>query len=212
MGKGGIKMHEPTNNFELFSEGNLSDKFLSVKTEDLKNKIEKLPEEKILEADEERVVEVYYKEYYVQPLEIDAENVKKDLSRKMINESDFPESARLSRDLRPGKSYSVKVAVYCLPFTGNSGLFYYAPSKRLMCPFNAHIKKSFVCFEIEVFSGDAKTVKNEFSSMVNNLKKQIEYINNEVAQYNNALKDNIKDILKSRKDRIIEDKKFLEEL
>ncbi len=203
-------MYLPT--IKLFSKGSLSDNFLSVKTGRIKNKIELETKEKILDSDEGAVVEEYYKEYYVQPIEIDTENVKKDLYEKKVYGGDFPESARFSRDLDPGKSYPVKVAVYYLPFTGNSDLFHYVPSKRLMWTVDAYIKEPFVCFEIEAFSKDAKTVKNEFSSMVSNLKKQIEYINNEVARYNNALKDTIKDIFKSRKDRIIENKKFLEEL
>lgn len=203
-------MYKPT--VKLFSKGSLSDNFLSVKTGRIKNKIELETKEKILDSDEGAVVEEYYKEYYVQPLEIDTENVKKDLYEKMIHGGEFPESARFSRDLDPGKLYLVRVAKYCLPFTGNSNLFHYVPSKSLMYHFDADIKNSFICFEIEVFSKDAKTVKNEFSSIVSNLKKQLEYINNEVAIYNNTLKDAIKDIFKSRKDRIIENKKFLEEL
>ena len=204
-------MYERTDDFKLFSKGSLSDNFLSVKTKNIKSQIEELPDKKILEMHEERVVELFYKEYYVQPLEIDAENVKKHLYEKMINGDDFP-SARYSHGLDPKKSYPVKVVVYCLPFTGNADLFYYAPSKRLMGVFDPYKKESFVCFEIEVFSKDAKTVKNEFSSMISNLKKQIEYTNNEVAQHNNTLEGTIKDIFKSRKDRAIENKKFLEEL
>lgn len=203
-------MYKPNNN--LFSKGSLSDNFLSVKTRSIKNKIEMVIEEKILDTDEESAVEEYYKEYYVQPIEIDTENVKKDLYEKKVYGGNFPESARFSRDLDPGKSYPVRVALYRIPFTGDSDLFYYAPSKKLMRPFDASINKPFLNFEIEVFSKDAQAVKNEFSSMVSDLKKQIEYINNEVASYNNTLKDTIRDVFKSRKNRIIENKKFLEEL
>ena len=203
-------MYKRNDDFKLFSKGSLSD-FLSVKTKNLKSQIEELPEEKILHMHERQIVDLYYNEYHVKPLEIDAENVKPYVYRKDVLGSDFP-SARYSHGLDTKKSYSVKFAVYCLPFTGNADLFYYAPSKRLMGVFDPYIKESSLCFEIEVFSKDSKTVKNESSSMISNLKKQIEYMNNEVAQYNNALKDNIKDFLKSRKDIIIEDKKFLEEL
>ncbi len=210
MNKGGVEMYKRTDDFKLFSKGSLGD-FLSAKIENIKSQIEELTDKKILELHEGKVVDLYYKEYHLQPLEIDTKNAKKDLHEKKVSGADFP-SARYSHGLDPKKLYPVKVAVYCLPFTGNSDLFYYLPSKRSMAPFDYYKEKTFICFEIEVFSKDAKTVKRESSSIVSNLMKQIEYTNNEVEQYNNDLRDTIKDIFESRKDRAIENKKFLEEL
>jgi len=195
-------------NFKIFAGNNLSD-FLNDKSKAIQDEIEDWDEDKILNSEEKYFVDQYYKRYYLKTLSVDSENVKKYLDKKKISGDEFP-SGRF--DVEPGKEYSVRIAVYCLPFTGNVDLFHYKPSKRILNTYEVYLKDGFICFEIEDFTRNAEDVKSAADTRISFIKNQLKNVNNEVQEYNNNLRSKIRNLYEDRKKRIIDNKKFLESL
>jgi len=180
-------------NFKLFS-GKLDDLF-SKKRGSIKKEINDLGEIEILKRS------------------INDEEIEKPTNR-MIDADKFPESVRGSRDLKSGKLYEVKDITCRISFEGNPDLFYYKPSKKSTDWFaEAYFTiEGHLCFYITDYKNDPKEVKKEFDSMIGNLKKQINYINYEVKEYNETLREAITEILKNRKNKIKNDEEYFKKL
>lgn len=195
---------------KIFAEDKLSN-LIDENINQIKNDIENEDEDNILDSNENEFIEKYYLKYHLEPLEINFEEFEKDRCRKKLPSSMFPRNY----DVRPGKSYSTLIIIYKLPFSGNSELLRYRPSKKWISSWTREVyllNNTYVCFEIIPFSRDAKSVKDEAKNIMNSMRQQLEYLNSEIDSYNNNLKSQIKNFYNGRKKRIEDDKKFLESL
>jgi len=194
--------------FKIFAEKKLGALF-----EENKSKIEKAlenePEEGILNSSERDFIEKYYKQYYLEIVELDFENYEKEKYEDKVLGKEFPDSRY---DVDSNKEYNVLTIIYCFSFTGNPNLFYYMPSKRILWTTEAYIKGSSLCFEIRAFSRDPEIVKGEANNIIGEIKKQLQNLIMEVNNYNDTLRNYVKGVFNNRRKRVQDNQKFFNSL
>lgn len=117
------------------------------------------------------------------------------------------------------KKISEYAFVYHLPYTGNSDLFQYAPSTRLIWTKEIFIEGMFaglegeyVCFEVMSIRKTSEDVKREAEKIIDNLKKQLEHLTHEVENYNAQLETKIKRKFEERKQSFLKKNHILASL
>ena len=106
-------------------------------------------------------------------------------------------------DVRPGKSYPKDVVVYHLPFIGDKQLLRLSPSKRLLWTIPVYLTDSCLCFEIIAFRENPKDIERDANSNIGNIKNQGGNLVKEVTEYNSNLRQKIKEVFYSRKQKIL---------
>jgi hypothetical protein len=185
--------------FKLFGSKNLSNLIDEIKNQ-IKSYIDVKEENYLLSVNEQDYINYLYEEHKINKIYIDFEDIKlSDYEKKIII---IPERDRISQ-----------VVVYQLPIKGNQSLLNYRPDIKYIDHFpDVYIEGNYLGFEIEVLTKDSNDVKREAGSVLNTIKKQSNFINDEVNTFNNELKGYIKDVVSSRKKRIFDNRKFLEAL
>ncbi|MBI2647410.1 hypothetical protein HYW99_02945 [Candidatus Woesearchaeota archaeon] len=141
--------------------------------------------------------------------------VKEDKIYVDKSEEDVDVSQDRRRDVfdrsRPLYVKGLKVS-YHIPFEGDRELFKYQTSSFTYSPPRAEIRSNEIIIEVIELDHNTESVKKEFEQNFNEIKKWLNWVNQEITQFNNSLDGNIEHKIKTRKDKLIKDKNLVSEL
>jgi hypothetical protein len=179
--------------------------FLAQKKKALLNTVEHIKAEDFLEIDEKDLVNSLVDKFKVEAPIIDFESVWVSNYEKYIPAELFHPSFNVHQ----GKSYPKQVAVYHLPFTGDGELFQYTPSQFMLWSPEVYIEEQNVCFEIINFYRDTEELKKEAQRSIDAIKFFSDALLQDVGSYNVQLRDNVEQLVKARKQKLLDDSSLL---
>lgn len=189
----------------LFSDNNLRD-YLRERLDFVLNKIDNHDPEKFLNTSVHDLEDYYYSHYMVDPIELHEDKIVADVEDTKIDVSN--ERGRYIRDRNkpfyiPGTLTSIEV-----PFTGNEQLLYMRASTFTHSPPMARVKGNTLIFRTASQNPSSDEIQKEFNSWFNQLKKLLSYSKKDINQFNNDLKQKIKNKLKQRREKLLSDREL----
>ena len=95
------------------------------------------------------------------------------------------------------------VIVYHIPYQGNSDLFKYSPTPKLIWSWDVFLEEQSICFEIIMGGQDKEKITNEVNSVLKNMKQQLAYVNHQIDTYNKEVKTKIETTFKKIKQELL---------
>lgn len=182
----------------IFAEKDLREYLEQQKTAVVRS-IESEKDDYLLNVNERDYIAFKVSECYVEPLQINEDQISASSSEQMIPAEYFPASFWVER----GQSYKKDVIKFHVPFSGNPQLLHCMPSSRLMWSMDVEISGNEFCFEIINFSDDVETIKRDKDSNIKSILQQLRNVIAEVESYNASLEPQIKQAFDARKQRIL---------
>ena len=193
----------------LFNNGFLRN-FVQQREAKLFSEIESQEENYILGVDAQE-----FKKYLIEKYQLTSPTVKEDKIYVDKSEEDVDVSQDRRRDVfdrsRPLYVKGLKVS-YHIPFEGDQELFKYQTSSFTYSPPRAEINGNEIVIEVIELDHNTESVKREFEQNFNEIKKWLNWVNQEITHFNNSLDGNIEHKIKTRKDKLIKDKNLVSEL
>jgi len=112
------------------------------------------------------------------------------------------------RDIRDrsGPVYLKGISItISLPFEENSELFNYKPSRFYFNPARGAIKDKELHIIYETLEHDKEKIKQAYEHDINSVKKYLDFINRQIDSYNQELDGFIREIVKIRKKKLLDD-------
>lgn len=194
----------------FYTKGSLKD-YLEKRKSKIKEEIYQLDENYILNVSEEDLVKALVdkytlitptlkldKKYLLEPKEIDVD-VSKDPNRFIIDRS---------------KPYYIKGTLNTLviPFEGDEELFYYQLNEFPMnIPLGA-ISHNELHLSYEMTHQDPEYLKKAINKDIENIQYHLNRVKIQVDDFNNSLESYIRNLIKTRKDKLIKDRNLLSSL
>ncbi len=181
---------------------------LAQKYNQVKEKVENYTNEEIMANDIEFLIENLYQEFYVEPVSIMDEDFskRKVVQKKIIKYID--PFFRGSYDAEYVEVDGIK-ATFFYPFSGDRELFYCRASVFLLGDYpDIEVKNGYVEIRVEATLQETKQAESGAKilscaeAQIKEIKKGIEYANENVNTYNNGLKYKIKKLLEERKTKV----------
>ncbi len=180
--------------FNLFSEGELSDLFRTEK-KIISDKILKKPLPKT-RSGKEKLAEQYFKKHHFEPLSINFDRIRKE---KYISKA----SKYLKNPKRIVNMEKVLFITYRFPFKGNSTLLHYIPAGGIRnWTERVFISHNSIGFEKVTYIHSKEDFHQEIEEVLGVIKKEIGLINNQIKNYNESLKDYINKLITQRSQKL----------
>ena len=193
----------------LFSERHLSD-VLSDKERGLSAEITALDEGRVLKTTPEALSDYLVEKYRVDPLELNESAIEVDYSDARVDVSHRFEYGGFDRG-RPTYVTGTRITFY-VPFTGDSELFRYAPSRVSLSPPRATIQANLLVFVYERPAQEASQIKREFEQDLQQVRNHIEWMSGDVLKFNSTLRQKASQGVDSRREKLHQDRGIVEDL
>lgn len=195
----------------LFSKGGSLRDFLESQKKGIKEKIYKFLEDYILNVNEQDFINAIVNEYTFQP------PILKNESIYTLNpeEIDVDVSQDSLRDIIDrSKPFYIKGTsiTIVIPFDGNSILFDYRPSTFTSIRPEGEIRGSEIYLSYTTVDHSSKIIKNSYKGDLANIQKHLEWVKNDVEQYNQSLNEYAKRIFIKRKQKLLKDRDLVSSL
>lgn len=162
-----------------------------------------LGEDYVLNVNEEEYVNYLIEEYTLSVPVIHFEDARIE-PRKVLVEFDQPSHWMTS------KAIERNVIRYIIPIEGDANLLNCRPSSFLISGFGLfHYSSGRIYTDIMVADGDPERVNREFEDRKDSFSKMIGFLQKDICSYNNSLPETASNIFFSKKERIIQDNRFL---
>ncbi|MBI4040120.1 hypothetical protein HY389_02065 [Candidatus Daviesbacteria bacterium] len=195
-----------------FTKGYFGD-VLRSQNEKLKNKIHSEETDYILNVNEDEYVDHLVSEFSIDPPILDVENKFITHEEKMVPADRHPRESFFIID---NKSFPRQVIKYHIPFSGEIEVISFKPSTSLLWTIELeheiNDEGEFLCFELINFTNDAEKIKRDSEQNLSNLQKQFGNLANEVNNYNTSLLEEIRRLLRERKEGLKSTNSFLDQL
>lgn len=182
--------------------------FLRDSAERMKNSVDDESEDYILNVPEDSYVEHLASRFSLAPPILDLAGMAVDQVTVEVPAELFPSRF----NVYPGKRYSRPAYVVHIPFSGDPKLLRLTPSTRFMNAVDVWIEDSTLCFEVLIFSDDAKAIRSEIDHNLDLISKEAQTLQQEAEAYNLALPDRARTLLTTRKAKILANRKTLAEI
>ena len=193
--------------FHMF-DGKQVSEFLERKTQEIRNTIQKEPEDFILNVNEEEYIQYLVATFTIETPNIDFEGMFIDYYEKEIPAEEFPQGVYV----RPGKTYPKQVIVYHLPFTGNEKLFHFTPREfQFWYPY-VFIESNCVCFEFVIFGNDLAETQTRANQNIESIKFFMTKLTQEADAYNAPILSMVEGLFKARKQMFLDNRKMFASL
>lgn len=190
-----------TRNF-LFNDGELR-RFLDSRKRELFQEIQDQDTNYILNVSISDLCDHLNDKYKLDAPVLDEENITVDQQEKDIDVSRDPDRAIFDRN-RPCYLKGTRVTFF-IPFSGDSELFRYQPSSFTDVHPKGTIKGNELCISFDGIDQDHEKVKQDFNRKLNDIKKWLCWIANDVAQFNESLPKEIETKVKIRGGKLLKD-------
>jgi len=94
---------------------------------------------------------------------------------------------------------------FCVPYEGDKELFRWHPSTSTMSPPMARVDETEILFIYKLTNHDAEAVKNQFNRDLEEVKKWLGWVGNDIAQFNAQLKGKAGGRITARREKLIKD-------
>ena len=193
----------------LFSDRHLSD-VLSDKERRLSAEITSLDEERVLKTSPDALCDYLFEKHRVDPVELDESAIEVEYGDAQVDVSHRFEYAVFDRG-RPTFVTGTMIAFY-VPFTGDSDLFKYAPSRFSLSPPRATIQGSLLVFVYERPAQEASQIRQEFERDLQQVRNYIEWMSGDVLNFNSTLRQKAAQLVESRREKLHQDRGIVENL
>ena len=201
--------------FNIFWEQTLEDVF-NRNGMKIKSKIESEERKYLCSTDEEEYINSLFEDLKIEIIDITFDEIVVSDNEREVNAEDImSESWRIA--VEPGERCLVHFLIYHVPIKGNLELLHCKPKSHI-CLNTCQVwienenDKSNLCFEIMDLKNTPEELKKRTRERLGFIKQQYEYIINNVNTYNENLEDEIRSILKSRKEKVLQQIKILKSL
>ena len=167
----------------LFRDANLSD-VLTGQEQAMSREIESLDEARVLNTSPEDLCDYFVEKYRVDAIEINESGIQADYGDARVDVSNRFEYGLFDRGL-PTYVTGTRVTFY-VPFSGDSQLFKYRPSRFTLNPLRADVRGNELVFVYDRTTQEAPNIRSEFERDLKNVKDHIVWIASEVHQFNSA--------------------------
>jgi hypothetical protein len=173
--------------------------------------VSKMSKENLSEGSLAEIESTVLKDIQVDQIILTEDEITVDQIETKIDVSRDPMRAIFDRS-RPFFIDGIKV-IYYLPFTGDSELFKCRPNQFNFNPPRANrITKDELIFEFNAIDGKVSETRPAFERILSDLRLWIGWINNQVEQFNESIKEPIRLKINSRRQLIDESKKQINDL
>ena len=183
----------------LFITYNLSNIIL-VQDQKLSEEISNLTQAHIFGVDEGELINYFVDKYEINPLIIDTENVT--IAQSEVNIDVSQDQLRFIRDRsHPYYIKGIRISYY-IPYNGDKNLFFCRASTfSSLLPFG-EVNESEVVVTIDSLEDTPEKIKEIYSRNLSNIQQHIAWVNNDVAGFNNSLKNKISNLINARKNKL----------
>ena len=185
----------------LFDGGYLDDA-LRAQGQKMRDEINSLDENQILNTSEEDLCNYFFEKYKVEVLQIDESQIQIDYGDARINVRDYGRLVSLT---------GTRVTFY-IPFSGDPGLFKLQPSMFSVNPPRAKVRGREIVMIYERTTTEAKQIKNEFESELTRLKNYLQCIERDITPFNSSIRETASQGIKVRREKILRDRDLVENI
>jgi hypothetical protein len=195
----------------LFNIDRPLSKYLENKKLEVKREIYELKEDYILNVSEEDLAKALVEKYTFEPPKLMIDKIYSLEPKEIdVDVSQDPNRNILDRSRPPFRKGTLITIV--IPFEGDEELFYYQPSTYYSGTLKGNIQENNLFLEYKITHHDAEALKKDIDHDIKWIQFHLKYVENDVNNYNNSLENYIKNLIKTRKDKLLQDRNLLSSL
>jgi len=182
--------------------------YLEIKKSEIKEKIEGLSEEYILNVSEEDLVKSLEEKYILNPPILKIDEIYQ-LDPKDIDVEIAGEEQRLLY----GRAY-IKGTLFTIiiPFEGDGGLFNYRPSSFFPVFPQGEIHRNELFLKYTIINHNRENLKRMIDHDIELIQSYLEHVKRDVDNFNNLLEDYIRNLITTRKEKFLKDRNLARSL
>jgi len=185
--------------------------YLENKKLEVKREIDELKEDYILNVSEEDLTKALVEKYILETPKIMIDKIYSLEPKEVdVDVSQDPNGNILDRSRPPYRKGTLFTIV--IPFEGDKELFYYQPSAYCSGTRKGNIQENKLFLEYKITHHDAEALKKDRDHDIEWIQYYLKYVENDVNNYNNSLENYIKNLIKTRKDKLLQDRNLLSSL
>jgi len=197
-------------NYLFYKGGSLRD-FLESQKKGIKGEIYKFREDYILNVNEQDFINAIVNKYTLRPPILEKGSIYT-LEPEEVNVDVSHDSLRDIIDRsRPHYIKGTSITII-IPFNGDEVLFYYRPSTFTTILPKGEIRDSEIYLSYTTVNHNNEIIKNSYKGDLANIQKHLEWVKNDVEQYNQSLNEYIKNIFIKRKQKLLKDRDLVSSL
>lgn len=194
----------------FYTKGYLRD-YLEHRKSEIKEEIYQFDEDYILNVSEEELTKVLVEKYSLEP-PILRLNEKHLLEPKEVDVDVSQDPNRVIFDRSRPFYIKGTLTRLVIPFEGNEELFYYQPSTCLTIIPRGKIFRNELYLEYTTTCHDPEFLKKEIEHDILQIQSYLNWVKNDVDNFNNSLENYIRDLIKTRKDKLLQDRNLVSSL
>lgn len=186
--------------------------YINNQREKIKNTIQALSDTQILNTKLEDLIDYYYDIFYIQPISLYMNKISSSLEKSKTEQyNPFHDMGLGEPRIFLVDSYKIN---FNIPFDGDENLLYISPSQRILARFpidgfaNQYSKEfltsimfsiNIVCSDLEKKENPQNYIDSLFQKEFKSYQQMVQYLNNDISNYNSTLRNYIEDLLNKRK-------------
>jgi hypothetical protein len=195
----------------LFSTGDTRT-YLDHARQTLTSEIDQLPPDRITSSDPDALVNYFVEKYTLTTPVLDEQHITVDQQEVQVDISGDPQ--RIAYFINPGKpTYITGTRVtHYVPFSGHADLFKLRPSYYSSRFPTATIRDNELVFIDDDTRHDATTIQAAFTDALNETKKLLAWVDNDIRPYNESIPALARERLTTRRDKLTKDQHLVQTL
>ena len=169
-----------------------------------------LGENQLLNSSPVDLCQYLVEKYTIDPVKIDEGRIQADYGDAQVDVSQRFEYAVFDRNT-PTYVTGTRVALF-VPFTGDQRLLDCQPSTFTYSPPRAEVRGNDVVFIYDRTVSDTANIRNEFDRDLSKFKKYLNWIERDVNQFNQGIKDKADQFISARREKLLHDRNIVEGL
>lgn len=186
----------------LFDEGELQD-VLRQREAKMYQEVEGYDRNYILNASVDDLCRYLEQKYRMEPITLLTDSIEAETGETKVDVS--RDQMRFIRDRSKPFYIEGTYISFEIPFEGDSDLFKYAPTTRLLRYITARVYDQKVHFIFTRADHNVEQVKRDFNSELDALKQQVGHANNDVNRFNSSLPEKARTKITNRREKILKD-------
>lgn len=183
----------------LFRKADLR-RYIKHKEEELMKEIESYNSNKLLNTSIEDLTNYFVEKYSISPIEILEDEIYVDQEE---TEVDVRNDKLILADYITGTKITLHI-----PFKGDAELFKYKPSQFTLNPPRGKVRDNLVLISVSVTEHDTESVQKELDNRLNDIKKYIENVKDDIKPWNKSLYKKAKNKIEKRRKKLLKDRKL----
>ena len=193
----------------LFHKLDLSS-VLTAQEKTLSKEIGSLDEERVLNTSPDDLCDYFVRKYNVEPIVIDESGITVDYGDAQVDVSNRFEYAVFDRSA-PSFVAGTRFT-FSVPFSGDPDLFKFRPSTISSNPPRGVIRNGHLVLSYDLTPQDAQGIQDGFERDMENVKKYVNWVSGDVAQFNSTIRMTVTQQIEARREKLLRDRGIVENL